>query len=172
MRDAASKRERQEAGLAELADMGLSLARDLHARALAATDDKAAADLALAFQRMGRCVRQTYALEQRLDREQRLAERETAARAASDRLDLVQRKRRLVRNAVASLIWTEYEGEEAEDLDDALGALVMDLSEDQAAFLETPLDVCIDAIRADLGLPASDAEPSAPEPPEIRESSG
>lgn len=117
-------------------------------------------------------MRQTYALEQRLDRDRRLAERETAAQAASERLTQVQRKRRLVRNAVASLIWTEYEGEEADDLDDALGALVMDLSEDQDAFLETPLDACIEAIRADLGLPANDAEPPAPEPPEIRESSG
>ena len=171
MTNAAEMKERHEAGLAELADMGLSLARDLHARALAA-DDAAACDLSLAFQRVSRSVRQTYALELRLERERRLADRDLAAEAARERLICVQKKRRQLRCAVSALIWTEYEGDEAQALDEALETLVLDQAQDEDAFLETPLSACIDAIRADLGLPANDA--AAPRPTEIliRRSSG
>ena len=59
-------REKQEALLGELADLGMSLARDLHARALAASDDAVACDLALAFHRISRSLRQTLALQSRL----------------------------------------------------------------------------------------------------------
>jgi len=49
--------------LAELSELGLALARDLQACALAADEASDKADLSLAFQRTSRSVRQTLALE-------------------------------------------------------------------------------------------------------------
>jgi hypothetical protein len=54
----------------------LTLARSIHGRALAAEDDKAASDLGLAFHRISRSVRQTLALEAKLERDQRREARE------------------------------------------------------------------------------------------------
>jgi hypothetical protein len=150
--------------LAELAEMGLSLARDLHARALAATDDKAAADLTLAFHRVSRSVRQTYALEARLERERRLALREAANEAARERLDRIQKKRSVVSRAVAPLVWTEAEGEEAEDLLDEIGSLVYVISEEDD-FLDAPVEACVERIAKDLGLAARAANDRTGEPP-------
>src|SRR3569833_1678343 len=126
MSDAANMKARHEAGFVVLADLGLSQARDLHARALAADDDKAACDLGLAFHRISRSVRQTYALESRLERERRLSEREDRQDIARETLARVQRKRAAVRKAVSGLIWTEAEGDEAEQLIESLDALVWD----------------------------------------------
>lgn len=50
-------RERQERILAELSELGLALARDLQARALAADDAAEATELGLAFHRVARSVR-------------------------------------------------------------------------------------------------------------------
>jgi hypothetical protein len=160
MHGAADMRERHSAGLAELADMGLSLARDLHACALAA-EPEAKGDLALAFQRVSRCVRQTYALESRLERERRLAERDIEQDAARKRLIRAQQRRKTVRAALSPLIWTEYEGDEAEAFDDALDDL-LDQAFDDDAFLEDPLDACIARIREGLGLPANDSGDDEP----------
>jgi hypothetical protein len=154
----ADMKERHTAGLAELAEMGLSLARDLHASALAA-EPEAKAELALAFQRVSRSVRQTYALEQRLERERRLMDKDVAAQGARERVEGVYRKSRQVRAAVSPLIWTEYEGDEAENLDEALYALVSDLAQDEDAFLDAPLEACVETIRANLGLPAANDDP-------------
>ena len=160
MNDTATMKERHSAGLAELADLGLSLARDLHARALAADDD-AAGDLALAFQRVSRSVRQTYALESRLERERRLAERDIEQDATRKHVARVQQRRAKVRAALAPLIWSEYEGDEAEGLDDALDALLVQAFDDED-LLEAPLDACIARIREDLGLAANDVAEDAP----------
>jgi hypothetical protein len=155
---APNMKDRHTAGLAERAEMGLSLARDLHACALAA-EPEAKAELALAFQRVSRSVRQTYALEQRLERERRLADKDIAAQAERERMTGVLKKRRQVRAAVEPLIWTEYEGDEAEDLSEALEALVSDQALDEDAFLDAPLEACVEAIRTGLGLPAANDDP-------------
>src|ERR1700761_7947114 len=122
MASAAVRRERQDAVLAELSELGLTLARDLHARALAAETAQDADRLALAFQRVSRGVRQTFALELKLDRARRMADREGAQEAVSTEkaaqpsiLDYRhppagQRKER-VRGASPRLIWNEAEGD-------------------------------------------------------------
>jgi hypothetical protein len=147
--------ERHDAALIELADLGMSLARDLHARALAADND-GAGDLALAFHRISRSVRQTLALEARLKRERTLADREAAQIAARERLDRVQKKRAQLRDAVAPLVWTEVEGDEDEyeDLLEQAEALAFKVSEDDD-FLDIPMDACLARIRVDLGLAAA-----------------
>src|SRR5215218_9053697 len=71
-------RERQDRILGELSELGLALARDLQARALAAETVAEAADLGLAFQRVALSVRQALALEAKLERDRQAAERELA----------------------------------------------------------------------------------------------
>jgi hypothetical protein len=141
--------------LTELAELGMALARNHHARALAA-DDKSAGDLALAFHRVSRSVRQTMALEARLDREHRLALRKAAQAAARERLTRVQKKRGVLRDAMAPLVWTEVEGDEDEyeALLEQVGTFVFKVSEEDD-FLDIPVEACIARIRIDLGFAAA-----------------
>lgn len=165
MADATTRRERQDAALAELSELGLTLARDLHARALAAQTPAEAERLALAFQRVSRGVRQTFALELKIERDRREAEREDRDR---DHRAAVARKsehRSRVRAAVERLIWTEAEDEyEAGELSEDLDALLEEaaLAED---FADIPLETLVERLRADLGLgrPAPVTQPP-PEP--------
>jgi hypothetical protein len=140
--------ERQGRVLAELAELGLGLARRLAARAEAAETDAAAEGLALAFHRVSRSVRLTLALEVRLERERLQGARETCkdtARAAETRKEQV-------RYALGRAIPAESESEHLWD------ALEERLDEEALydAFLEGPVETCIARLRADLGLPAND----------------
>jgi hypothetical protein len=155
--------DRHGALLGRLADLGMSLAEDLHARALAAKDEKSANDLALAFHRISRSLRQTLALEARLERERKLALREAAQREASETLDRVQKKRSVLRKAVAPLAWAEHEGDEAEDLLEDMEFWVYEASGEDD-FLDTPVEVLISRLREAFGLPASDAAQGDEEP--------
>lgn len=171
MQAPADMAERHGRILTELADLGLELARDLQGRARAASGEAAAGELARAFHNVARSVRQTLALEARLERDRKLAAREAAHEAARERIDRVQKRRGQVRDAVARLIWTEYEGEEAEDLVDEAESLAFALSYEDD-FLEAPIEASIARIREALGLTA---EPAATgEAPEavIQRSSG
>jgi hypothetical protein len=116
-------------------------------------------------------VRQTLALEARLERDRKLAAREAAQEAAQQRIDRVQKRRGQVRDAVVRLIWTEYEGEEAEDLAEEAESLAFALSYEDD-FLEAPIEACIARIREALGLSAE--PPPTGEAPEavVRRSSG
>lgn len=145
---------RQGMILEQLAGLGMSLARDLHARALAAETTEEAVRLAEAFHKVARSVRQTLALEPRLirdhSRNRRDAEAETARLAAAR----AGQKKARIRLAVERLIWTEAEDDEAErlvdDLDDLLDAEALSES-----FTETPVEALIEKVRADLGLAAA-----------------
>jgi hypothetical protein len=155
--------DRHGAILTRLADLGMSLAEDLHARALTAKDGRSANDLALAFHRISRSLRQTLALEARLERERTLALREAAQREASDNLTRIQKKRTQVLRAVAPLVWTEYEDDEAEALVEDLDSWVFQASQDDG-FLEEPIEAVIARLREAFGLPANEdatnADPS------------
>jgi hypothetical protein len=153
--------ERQGRVLAELAELGLGMARRLAARAEVAETDAAAEGLALAFHRISRSVRLTLALEVRLDRERRQGARETrkdVARAAETRKEQV-------RHALGRAI--ETEADEAERLWDALEER-LDEEALYDAFTAAPLETCIARLRADLGLPANDpgcsTDPITPRP--------
>src|SRR5688500_13108755 len=61
--------ERHRQALTELAELGLSLARKIHAQAETVEDVEQAAELSLAFHRVSRSVRQTVALEAKLERD-------------------------------------------------------------------------------------------------------
>ena len=171
MSDASTRRERQDAVLAELSELGLTLARDLHARALAAETTQDAENLALAFQRVSRGVRQTFALELKLERARNADDREAARQARLNAVDpdyedeessdpeVAARQARYgdrfrrVRGALNRLMWDEAERDEeefeilSEDLENRL---------DEAArredFLDLPIDALVRQIKADMGL--------------------
>jgi hypothetical protein len=121
---AAEKIERQDRILAELSELGLVLACDLQACALAADAASDKADLSLAFQRTSRSVRQTLALEAKLERDRQTAEREHREGARRAEAFRVARRKAQVKLAVERCVWAEADGDEAEtllaDLDDRL----------------------------------------------------
>jgi phosphate-selective porin len=160
--------ERHARGLAELTELGLSLARDLHACALAEPDPKTKAETALAFHRVSRSVRQSMALEARLKRDLARQDREGRAEAVQATETRVRTRRAQVGAAMERLIWTEAENdEEAERLVDELGEHL-----DEAAlhpdFADDPVEVHVARLRADLGL-SGGAEASG-QPPTWRSS--
>jgi hypothetical protein len=160
MADEEHMTERHGRVLAELTELGLELARDLQARGLAAEDAKAAADLSLAFHRVARSVRQTVALEARLERDRQRLAREARSDLQRETRARVQQRKAQLGAAVRREIWTEAEGEEAERLLDDLDDW---LDEESLAdgFAVAPIEAHIERIRADLGLP-----PPPPPPPE------
>jgi hypothetical protein len=151
--------ERHARGLAELTELGLSLARDLHACALAEPDPKTKGDTALAFHRVSRSVRQSMALEARLKRDLTRQDREARAEAVQATETRVRNRKAQVRAAVERLIWTEAESdEEAERLVDELGEHLDEAALDQD-FADAPVEVHIARLRADLGLSDAAAIP-------------
>lgn len=160
--------ERHARGLAELTELGLSLARDLHACALAEPDPKTKAETALAFHRVSRSVRQSMALEARLKRDLARQDQEARAEAVRAAETQVRTRKAQVRAAVERLIWTEAENdEEAERLIDELGEHLEEAALHEG-FADDPVEVHIARLRADLGLPGG-AE-AAGQPPAWRSS--
>jgi hypothetical protein len=164
--------ERHRQILGELAELSLALARRFQEEAMAAPIEEAHG-LVLGFQRVSRSLRQTLALEARLERDHARALVEAARHADEDRRARVDARRRQVDVTLTRLIWTE--GERAE-----IGANLVELSrrlDEECAFdrfLDGPVDHLINRLRQDLGLPANDAaldfatiapDPSAPAGP-------
>jgi hypothetical protein len=151
--------ERHGRVLAELSELGMTLARALHEKALAAETPQQACELGLAFHRISRSVRQTLALEARLERDRlRLAREKVQAEAEADRhrlSGLSQRKSR-VRAAVEQLIWTEADDDEAEAMIEDLETHI-EISALDDAFLAGTVQDQVDRVRAQLGLVAEEA---------------
>lgn len=148
-------RERQDRILAELSELGLVLARDLQACALAADEISDKADLSLAFHRTSRSVRQTLALEARLERDRRTAEREDHQARQHAESVCAGRRKAQVKLAVERLIWSEFEESEAEillgDLDDHLERDTL-----SGAFAgDEPVEIHIARLCQELGVTAS-----------------
>lgn len=163
MVDPEEMQDRHTRQLAELAELGMSLARDLEARAEAVTALAEAEGLALAFHRISRSVRLTLALESRLAREQ--GEVRRLQRNRVRQLNEVRAPQ--VRHALTRDIWNETDGEEAEalleDLEDLLDEDVL-----FGRLLEGPVEAAIARLRADLGLTGEAPEASPETPPETR----
>jgi hypothetical protein len=168
---AGSDAERVQRILGELTELGLALARDLHARALAAETAQEAQALGLAFQRVSRSVRQSLALEAKLQRDAKLAAREAQAGAVEDRAPARQPwERRVtvhqdrVREAMHHLLWTEAEGDEGEFeiLEDDLTVRLEEAAFDGDAFLQTPVEALVARFAAEMELraPARVARPN------------
>ena len=100
--------------LGEFAELALSLARDLHQAALSAEDADDKARLAEACHRMGRGLRQSLALQARLEREAKRAAREDVAVAAEQAQASRLRRKTQVKAGIERLIWSEYEPDDSE----------------------------------------------------------
>jgi len=146
--------------LAELAGLGLTLARDLHARALEAETGEEAAKLAGAFHRISRGVRQSLALEAKLERDQQADELQHAPLREKERLARVSRRHDQVFRAVERIVWSEAESHRVARgmVDDLRGLLDFEALDD--GFLAEPLADQIDRIRARFDLIGESEEPS------------
>jgi phosphoglycolate phosphatase-like HAD superfamily hydrolase len=160
------KRERQDRILAELSELGLALARDLQACALAAVEPAAKAELSLAFQRTSRSVRQSLALEARFDRDRLAAAREDRDIAKRAEAFRAARRRAQVKLGVERCIWDEAEDAEAEallaDLDDYL-------ERDALADLfagDDPIEAHIARLCAELGVDTPETRAARREEPD------
>lgn len=103
--------------LGVFAELALSLARDLHDAAIAAEAPEDKARLADGFHRMGRGLRQTLALHERLQRNGERAAREDAGFAVQQGKARRDRRKAQVNAAIARDVWSEYEPEEAEAIE-------------------------------------------------------
>jgi hypothetical protein len=149
--------------LAELSELGLSLARKIHEQAMAADTPEATAELAMAFHRISRSARQTMALEAKLKRDHDRDLIEDAARTA-DRDQAARKHRKAqVDTAISRLIWTEAERDEDLETGDLLVELKNILDEESLSedFLDGPVEPLIARIREGLGLAASAPFPLA-----------
>jgi hypothetical protein len=155
---------RRQRVLDELAEIGMDLARTTRRQAMDAAAPQPAGDVALAFSRIARAVRQTVALEARLDEDRHTRDRDTR-----HRIEAEQERRRAVaqirvavrkddiRDAVEQAIETEARerGREVDverllaDLDERL-----EDAEDDADFTGRPIGELIARICQDLGVTA------------------
>lgn len=145
--------------LSALGEFGLNLAREMHDRALAAEEPQVAADLARAFHAVSQTLRQTILLETRVvrDVEQRARQdREMAEKAA--RAPIAARRLRIA-HAIERIVDAEYEDEDEGQA--VYDEVVERLDEDRLApdFLEQPVDVQIERLCREFGLPISEGPP-------------
>lgn len=176
--------ERHARAFAELSELGMALARDLQARALAAADDDTAQALGRAFHAVARTVRQTMALEARLARDAVRHAREAAEAAeiaGRDRPARSEKRRAEIREVLVRHIWTEAENEDIGlELTWAMDEMLKDAMV-STTFLDRPLEVWIEKIRGEIddlaaAFAAEDAEAAqaaaAPEPEPVQPGSG
>jgi hypothetical protein len=143
--------ERRLRILQELAEIGMDLARAVQRRALAAEDPAVVANPALSFSRIARAVRQTVALEAKLDQDRQAVMAERAERRARDaRLQAHKHKAR-IRDLVERAIDAEASGDAAEDLLCDLNERLED-ADDLAAFADRPVAEIVAHICRELGL--------------------
>ncbi len=154
-----TKAERNARMLGALAEAALELALDIQASALAAEDNAEKADLAMAFHRVSRAVRQSLMLDARLERDHARFERELRDETERQVRGARDARRAHVRAAVERAIRLEYEEDEADELVEDLEAR-LDLERYAPDFGRDPVEAHIERLRADLGLP-SDAEGAA-----------
>jgi len=168
MTDASDMIERHGRILAELAEIGMTIARELQAQALAAETPETQAQAVAAFPRVARAVRQTLALEARLKRDARRAAVEVEAHARRE-LDLrIRRRKTLVRAEMRRAIGEatpddddELFHDRIEDLRDRLDIDLLD-----ADFADRPLEEVIADLHIQLGLELPD-DPMPPPSGEV-----
>ena len=111
MEATADMHERHARLLGRLAELGMALAEDLHARALSADTPQEAETLASGFHKLSRSVRQSLALEARLRRDAERVRREEETQAETDAAKPAIRRRAEAKARLDRLIWTEAETE-------------------------------------------------------------
>ena len=168
---AAERTERHLHMLAELAEIGMQLARDVARQALEVAEDAqkedargltakpaGSLDFGLIFARIARAVRQTVALEARLASEAEAGvQQQAASKAASERVHARQQKQRvrgLVEDAIAARAASgEGDSGEAENLRLDLDELLED-PDIEAELGRRPVGVIVAGICENLGIRA------------------
>ena len=155
--------ERHGRMLKRLGEMGMALAEETYEAALAAKDPQERERLKASFHRLSRSVRQTLALEARLEHERHRQLIEAERHAGEVRQARVKRRRAQVNAALTRLIWTEAERCDYGDLIVDLTKILNEeaLSED---FLDGPVEDLIERIKADLGFVDDDDDFPSPPP--------
>jgi hypothetical protein len=149
-----SRRQQRLRMLREIAEIGIRLARGVERQA--EEPEATAGDVALKFSRIARAVRQTLALEARLEEEFAEAVRHEEverdwARGQQARAP-IDRRSRLVRRAVAQAIEADAEDEDQEErLFEALDERLCD-REDDDDFLDRPIGELVAMICKTLGV--------------------
>jgi hypothetical protein len=151
-------------GLAELCFAGAVLAGE---RQKTAEDPEAFERATRALQTSSRNLRQTIAMKQRFDRQQAQAaaaaqdKAETARKAAETaRVIAVDRHIRQARIHVKSMLWHEYEPEEAEAFYDDMNDCLTEISEDDPDdFLNTPINTLVSRLSEMFEVGAFDPRP-------------
>ena len=137
--------------LAELAEIGMDLAREVRRQALDETTEvPPAADLALTFSRIARAVRQTVALEARLAEPSQPGHAERPL-SVSDRWRSARRKRQ-VKQIVGEIIEAETKSDFEADRLFAERDERLDDGDEEADFADRPLGELVARICADLGV--------------------
>lgn len=144
--------EDEEAMLAELAGMIMSATRAAHSRLMAAPDDEAFHAAGRTFQRLGRALRQTFAIRARLKRERATLLREGRETNRAEREARVATRKAQLRAAADRMLWTEHEREAMslrfdEEIAERIEAEA--LADD---FLDQPMAVLAESVLSALGL--------------------
>lgn len=157
--------ERHGRMLKRLGEMAMALAEETYEAAMSAEDPQERERLKACFHRLSRSVRQTVALEARLERMRHRQVLETERRLDEVRQARVKRRRAQVDASLTRLIWTEAERCDYGDLVVELTKILNEeaLSED---FLDGPVEDLVARIKADLGFVDDDESPSPPPPGE------
>ena len=162
MSDVSEKVARQDRILAELSELAIGVARDLAQQVSAAETAQDAAAVASAFHRVGRAVRQTIALEMKLERDRKTLDREDGAHAAVARAEQMKQRRLRLRSTVQHMVWTEAEKDDADLLIDQLDYFLTENTLDDA-FADEPFDEQVAGLRVALGLPPAPPDDAADE---------
>jgi hypothetical protein len=148
---AAARIERHLRALAELAEIGMDLAREVRRQALDPSEQAPpAADLALTFSRIARAVRQTVALEARLAEPPQPDHAKRPPLSVSDRWRSMRRKRE-VKEIVSAVIDAEVGEYDVEGLYDDLNERLDD-GDEEADFADRPIGELVARICRDLGV--------------------
>ncbi|HEX3363697.1 hypothetical protein [Phenylobacterium sp.] len=138
--------------LAELAEIGMDLAREVGRQALdQSAEAPSAADLALTFSRVARAVRQTVAPEARLAEDSRKDRAERAALSVADRWRSARRKRQ-VREIVGEVIEVEADGDYDADRLLAERDERLEDGDEEADFADRPIGELVARICRDLNI--------------------
>ena len=156
--------ERHGRILAELSELGLSLARSLHDKAEAAATPAEARAVAEAYHRVARAVRLTVGLEAKLARDRVRLDRETAQAARKDQEQGAAARKARLRASVKRHLRAACGEEESDAMEEDLDLLI-EAEETAEGFLAEPIEAQIVRIceALDVDLPEEFAPP--PDPP-------
>ena len=141
-----------EAMLAELAQLGMVMARDLSRRALAAEASDEAARLAAAFHKISRGVRQTLLLDAKLKRDAEAARLQAARDEGEIRQAAAERRRADVQVRLERIAFDENEdGYEYGKVENDI-AILLDEEVQLEGFADEPLELQVPRLKAELDV--------------------